>query len=409
MKDNTGWIVGGAVAVAGAAGAGYVVSKKCAGIVVTLSGPSSAQPEVSVNYTVNVQQNNQPVSTQVTLIENSTETIQTVMTDSNGNADFSVTFSSAGNYSLTAEVTCAYLLKFTSNTVTVTVSSTSCSCPTGEVCEVNGICPMGYISDPNNAGCCMPSPTSCNCPSGEVCETNGTCPTGYVPDPNNPGCCMSSSSCNCPSGEVCEVNGECPANTFPDQYNSGCCIPCSQLIPYSIENITQTPAQEYYYVNGQDYSVHPSCPSCYGNCTTNQYYPQGVVEISGTVVDSAGHPICNQKVTATPTVPYQLVSAQYNVIVLNPIAPTETVTVEWKISLQGGSTTTDDNGNFTFQLPVGVTDIVGGKMPPMLPECYPNTSPAEANFVVNINVAGTSITLPASATIYLHSSLSWPL
>ncbi|MEM3861955.1 MAG: carboxypeptidase-like regulatory domain-containing protein [Thermoplasmatales archaeon] len=374
MKDNTGWIVGGGVAVAGAAGAGYVISKKCAGIVVTLSGPSSAQPEVSVNYSVNVQQNNQPVSTQVTLIENATETLQTATTDSNGNADFSVTFSSAGNYSLTAEVTCAYLLKFTSNTVTVTVSSTSCSCPTGEVCEVNG-----------------------------------TCPSGYVSDPNNPGCCMSSSSCNCPSGEVCEVNGECPANTFPDQYNSGCCIPCSQLIPYSIENITQTPAQEYYYVNGQDYSVHPSCPSCYGNCTTNTTYPQGVVEISGTVVDSAGHPICNQQVTATPTVPYQLVSAQYNVIVLNPIAPTETVTVEWKISLQGGSTTTDDNGNFTFQLPVGVTDIVGGKMPPMFPECYPNTSPAEANFVVNINVAGTSITLPASATIYLHSSLSWPL
>ncbi|MEM3845290.1 MAG: carboxypeptidase-like regulatory domain-containing protein [Candidatus Parvarchaeota archaeon] len=374
MKDNTGWIVGGGVAVAGAAGAGYVISKKCAGIVVTLSGPSSAQPEVSVNYTVNVQQNNQPIATQVTLIENATETLQTATTDSNGNADFSVMFSSAGNYSLTAEVTCAYLLKFTSNTITVTVSSTSCSCPTGEVCEVNGVCPMGYISDPNNAGCCMPSPTSCNCPSGEVCE----------------------------------VNGECPANTFPDQYNSGCCIPCSQLIPYSIENITQTPAQEYYYVNGQDYSVHPSCPSCYGNCTTNTTYPQGVVEISGTVVDPAGHPICNQQVTATPTVPYQLVSAQYNVIVLNPIAPTETVTVEWKISLQGGSTTTDDNGNFTFQLPVGVTDIVGGKMAPLVPGCYPNTSPAEANFVVNIDVAGTSITLPASATIYLHSSLSWP-
>ncbi|MEM3845520.1 MAG: hypothetical protein QXU98_07460 [Candidatus Parvarchaeota archaeon] len=374
MKDNTGWIVGGGVAVAGAAGAGYVVSKKCTGIVVILSGPSSAQPEVSVNYTVNVQQNNQPIVTQVTLIENATETLQTTTTDSNGNADFSVTFASSGNYSLTAEVTCAYLLKFTSNTINVTVSSTSCSCPTGEICEVNGVCPTGYISDPNNAGCCMPSPTSCNCPSGEVCE----------------------------------VNGECPANTFPDQYNSGCCIPCSQLIPYSIENITQTPAQEYYYVNGQDYSVHPSCPSCYGNCTTNTTYPQGIVEISGTVVDSAGHPICNQQVTATPTVPYQLVSAQYNVIVLNPIAPTETVTVEWKISLQGGSTTTDDNGNFTFQLPVGVTDIVGGKMPPMLPECYPNTSPAEANFVVNINVAGTSITLPASATIYLHSSLSWP-
>ncbi|MEM3861841.1 MAG: Ig-like domain-containing protein [Thermoplasmatales archaeon] len=373
MKDNTGWIVGGGVAVAGAAGAGYVVSKKCAGIVVTLSGPSSAQPEVSVNYTVNVQQNNQPISTQVTLIENSTETLQTATTDSNGNADFSVTFSSAGNYSLTAEVTCAYLLKFTSNTVTVTVSSTSCSCPTGEVCEVNGVCP-----------------------------------TGYVPDPNNPGCCMSSSSCNCPSGEVCEVNGECPANTFPDEYNTGCCIPCSQLIPYSIENIMQTPAQEYYYVNGQDYSVHPSCPSCYGTCTTNTTYPQGVVEISGTVVDSAGHPICNQQVTATPTVPYQLVSAQYNVIVLNPIAPMETMTVEWKISLQGGSTTTDDNGNFTFQLPVGVTDIVGGKMAPLVPECYPNTSPAEANFVVNIDVAGTSIMLPASATIYLHSSLSWP-
>ena len=54
------------------------------------------------------------------------------------------------------------------NTVTVNVIASPCGCPPGDVCPDSlGVCPSGYMPDPNNPLCCIPQCAQQSCPAGQ--------------------------------------------------------------------------------------------------------------------------------------------------------------------------------------------------------------------------------------------------
>ena len=54
------------------------------------------------------------------------------------------------------------------NTVTVNVIASPCGCPPGDVCPDSlGVCPSGYMPDPNNLGCCVPQCPEQSCNPGQ--------------------------------------------------------------------------------------------------------------------------------------------------------------------------------------------------------------------------------------------------
>jgi len=209
--------------------------------------------------------------------------------------------------------------------------------------------------------------------------------------------------CNCPSEEVCMVNGSCPANSFPDEYNPGCCIPCSQLIPADITNISIPDTPVFYYMNVYDNSVHPSCSSCINNCTTKNV--QFTVPVSGKVVDSAGHGICNTLVQISPSNGQAYVTVDYSNAVCGVFACSASVT--WLIERSAGAYT-DSNGNFSTYLVVSAS-VYSAQIPDgLLYGCY-TAPPVNANFIVNFNVYGTNISTVGTATVLLNSAISKPM
>ena len=216
------------------------------------------------------------------------------------------------------------------------------------------------------------------------------------------------SGCQSPTGEVCtNVDGSCPANSFADTYNPGCCIPCNQLIPYEITIDSTAPTDLYYYINGHDYSVHPSCPSCIQNCTTNfSYNPTGVT-ITGKLIDSAGHGICNQQINLTVAN-----NGENTVFITYPNVEILGVSanVTWYVGLGNGSGITDSEGNFSIVLGFNVAMYAADVPLLAVPSCYSGIpSVGVLNYLITASLPGTTITQIGSAVINLETSLSIPL
>ncbi|MGC8699259.1 MAG: hypothetical protein ACP5RE_03695 [Candidatus Acidifodinimicrobium sp.] len=211
-------------------------------------------------------------------------------------------------------------------------------------------------------------------------------------------------TCNCPTGEVCVVNGSCPANSFPDQYNQGCCIPCSQLIPSTITGITMPDTPVFFYANVYDQSVHPSCSSCIANCTTKSI--EFFVPVSGKVVDSAGHGICNTTVDIAPN------NYGQNFVTVNYdgdcVTFACTATVTWLVELGSATAVTDSNGNFNTKLAVSAS-VYQEQIPDGLDYACYGSSPVDVEFLVNFSIRGTNITNVGSAMVVLNSAISKPL
>jgi len=225
---------------------------------------------------------------------------------------------------------------------------------------------------------------------------------------NNVTITVSNNSCNCPTGEICaNSNGTCPANSFPDNYNQGCCIPCSQLIPNSVENINVTTANVFGYMNVYDNSVHPSCGSCYTSCKTSNtqiFY----FTVSGKLVDSDGHGICNTNINVVPA-NYGNLEAVVNYDVIEGIFP-GTASVTWQLNVGTGSAQTDSNGNFSASVGVTITQVLSATVPDAMNYgCYSASNPSVIPFLLNIQVANTTITVPASGTVNFYSAISKPL
>ena len=152
-------------------------------------------------------------------------------------------------------------------------------------------------------GCTSAScfPLICSNGSCVACTTNGQCGVGYVCEF---GTCIPASGCttdaNCPNGEFC--------------YN-GQCLSCNQLIPYSLKTPSIIGASLFGSASltpncGTTVCGNPSCPGSFtigwnssqtgviGQCPSSManisdmiYYQ---IPFSVTLVDSAGHGICNQ-------------------------------------------------------------------------------------------------------------------
>jgi len=218
----------------------------------------------------------------------------------------------------------------------------------------------------------------------------------------------SSGTCNCPTMEICaNADGTCPAGSFPDNYNPRCCIPCSQLIPNSIENINVTAANVFGYMNVYDNSVHPSCGSCYTSCKTSStqiFY----FTVSGKLVDSDGHGICNTNINIIPS-NYGNLEAVVNYDVIEGIFP-GTATVTWQLNVGSGNAQTDSNGNFSASVGVTITQVLSATIPDAMNYgCYAASNPSVIPFLLNIQVANTTVTMPASGTVNFYSAISKPL
>lgn len=146
-----------------------------------------------------------------------------------------------------------------------------------------------------------PCTSNTDCPTGQVCQ-NGTCVTPPPPT----GC---TTNLDCPPGQTCD-NGtcvqctpqSCPCNQVWDSVN---CV-CSDLIPYNLIAPFVITDGAYFYIQYQ--CALGGASFVYG--TASQPAPCQLSDVMGppspiwisepfvvTVVDSAGHPICNQAVT----------------------------------------------------------------------------------------------------------------
>lgn len=201
-------------------------------------------------------------------------------------------------------------------------------CPPGQICQ-NGQC----INQPS--GCT----TNLDCNPGEIC-LNGQCVT-----------VGKSVNCQCdPSTGYCPPGIICDCSTCWDQINAA----CSPLIPYQILGPFIGSGNAYFFIL---YDCTKGLITNWGATTENTCVPpnpQGsysstvvVTPFTITVVDSAGHPICNQPVNLS------LVVTQ-----------TGGTSVNWKTAdgvfvgtlnygLAYGSTqATDDNGNIVVYVSV---------------------------------------------------------
>ena len=220
---------------------------------------------------------------------------------------------------------------------------------------------------------------------------------------------ISVGGCNCPPNEICaNSDGTCPAGSFPDSSNPGCCVLCSQLIPQTFMNLETTPISMYYYTNVNDFSTHPSCSSCWGNCTTYQtsYY----IPITGKLVDSAGHGVCGVKVQASPNQNgiFQF-SVDYSLSL--GIITYPTTVVNWELVLPLFTTAvTDDEGNFSMNYPIKDVYNVGEQISSLWPPgCVINDNPATVEILFTISLPGTTIMSEVNGQITFNSAISKPL
>ena len=219
---------------------------------------------------------------------------------------------------------------------------------------------------------------------------------------------ISVGGCNCPPNEMCaNSDGTCPAGSFPDSSNPGCCVLCSQLIPQTFMNLETTPISVYYYTNIYDFSTHPSCNSCITKCTTNQvsYY----IQITGKLVDSAGHGVCGAKVQATPNQNgFYTFTVDYS---FSLALVTYTVSVTWTLALDPFATAvTDSEGNFTINYPINGVYNVGEQVSYLLPYgCYLNDNPSMVEPIFTISLPGTTIMSEVNGQITFNSAISKPV
>ena len=217
-------------------------------------------------------------------------------------------------------------------------------------------------------------------------------------------------TCSCPTGDVCaNSDGACPSNSFPDQLYPGCCVPCNQLIPANVSvNVPNT--NLYYIVNhtlesGNYLPYVPSKGGCNKACAvatqSNGPTPCYLFDfvISGTVTDSAGHGICNQKVSIQPQQIGYEVSVAYNeVFAFVPAS----VTVLWYIQTGSGEAVTDNNGNFSVNIKAWAYPYQSSTVVPSDPSCYVGnliTQPV----TIQVNVVGTGISNVGIGNIYLNT------
>jgi hypothetical protein len=207
-----------------------------------------------------------------------------------------------------------------------------------------------------------------NCSTPAECPAGCTCQYGVCVSPSRQ--CNTNQDCGFPdSGEKC-VNGQCvscgtmncPCGTSCYPSESACCV-CSNLVPNQIiappsdvEYMTWlvelgclsgSVCLEAYPGNPNQCPCPPSKypPACSSNNPNYQTF-----QLSGTVVDSAGAPICNQVVnlSASPST-------------INWNSTDGCVSGTFTISLPS-SVTTDQNGNFQFTVQVTISFSSGNML-----------------------------------------------
>jgi Cys-rich repeat protein len=184
-----------------------------------------------------------------------------------------------------------------------------------------------------------PPPVNCidnsQCPPGEICQL-GLCV------PQNQGCTNNS---QCPPGETCQ-NGTCapcPVQvcSCSEAWDSADCV-CSPLIPFEISAPVIFSGDAYFavewgciFTTGLSYGIasSPSTAPCSPNTSTATLEFQVPLK----VIDSAGHPICNQNIEFALDSP---VSLPFKTADGNFVG---TLT----LSLFSTGTTTDAQGNAT--------------------------------------------------------------
>jgi hypothetical protein len=179
------------------------------------------------------------------------------------------------------------------------------------------------------------------------------------------------------------------------------------LIPYGFENINVTSADVYGYMNVYDNSVHPSCSSCFTSCKTSsdQYFS---FSVTGKLVDSDGHGICNADIDVNPA-NYGNLEAEVTYPILAAFVP-DTATVTWMLTILGGGAKTDSNGNFEATVD-GMINLIASAAIPFAMDygCYHASGPSILPFLLNISVAKTTTTTVASGSVNFYSAISKPV
>lgn len=234
-----------------------------------------------------------------------------------------------------------------------------------------------------------PPPPSCSCPSGEVCQnTDGSCPSGYFPDPNNAGCC-----------QKCVQTAPCACD---EVFDTVLCE-CSKLVPYAIklpEEVSVNPFWMLYLGCGGEPCAGfegtnlSSCKFVSGECNHDALQ----IQIKGSVVDSAGHPICNMPLKWSSTLTDGTVGT------IPFVTPDNVFEGEFSIGL-GLDSSTDSNGEFYIDVTVNI-DITSysNRCCDALNNCSGQfVRPTPANFSVTGQIAGTNIS--ATVIILLNNTL----
>ena len=185
-----------------------------------------------------------------------------------------------------------------------------------------------------------PPPSGCTCPSGDVCpDSNGVCPSGYIPDPNAAGCCakcVQAAPCSCSEifdTVLCECSALIPATVdMPISFSvypfwmvyNGCSVNGGVCSGYEGENLS-------------------ACMFVAGECNHDAL----LFTIKGTVTDSSGHPICNVPLNfssnlsegTSGTIPWTTPDGNFE--------------GEWGVGL-GTPSETDSSGGFSIDVTVNI-------------------------------------------------------
>lgn len=102
------------------------------------------------------------------------------------------------------------------------------TCPSGDLPQVYGGCPQGYVPDPKAPGCCVQATSPClqgGCSSACPCPAGSTCSKGFcVSNCAGQPC---SASCPCPPGTTCDpTTGLCRLPTHCTQGHCSSTCPC---------------------------------------------------------------------------------------------------------------------------------------------------------------------------------------
>ncbi len=214
-----------------------------------------------------------------------------------------------------------------SNTINITVSSSGCSCPTGDVCA----------------------------------NSSGQCPSGSFPDNSFPGCCV---PCNQLVPQTINFN---PSETTVVRIYVN---HCNLKFGYPSNNCSGN-----------------SCCQPPTNSSGKSFYP-GEIVISGNVTDSNGHPICDLPIKWEVQNDMQYVAFAFDEFVLINMTAVSVEVVVWTPT-PSETTKTDSNGNFLIDIPVAVVPYSSNYSNPSIPSlgCINAVNnPLNVTFLVNISV-----------------------